>query len=277
MQLMRTPHELAAFRPGDPRAIVMTMGALHDGHAELLRQARKVVGPDGVVIATVFVNPLQFGESEDFAMYPRSLESDLAVCDGADVDVVLSPDVDAVYPSGAAVVVEPGPIGGILEGASRPGHFRGVLTVVAKFLGMSRAQYALFGEKDYQQLTLIRNMVADLFLPVAIVPVPTVRDADGVAMSSRNRYLSTEERSRAAAIPQALQAAVAAAADGAEAAEHAGLEVLSAAGISDVDYFTVRGDDLGEPKPGSSGRVLAAVRIGKTRLIDNMTCLVGAR
>jgi len=276
MQLVHTPSELACFRPGAARAIVMTMGALHNGHAELMRHARTVVGPSGVVIATIFVNPLQFGEGADFERYPRTLDEDLAVCRNAGVDVVLSPDVAVVYPAGSAVTVEPGPLGDVLEGAHRPGHFRGVLTVVAKFLGMSRADFALFGEKDYQQLTLIQHMVSDLFLPVEIVPVPTVREPDGLAMSSRNRYLAESERALAAAIPQALEAAAAAVIDGADAAERVGRSVLSSAGITDVDYFTVRDITLGDPRPASPGRILVAARVGTTRLIDNIPCLVSA-
>ena len=168
----------SAARGGGPRAVVMTMGALHDGHAELVRSARECVGAGGTVVVTVFVNPTQFGAGEDFDRYPRTLDADVQVCDAAGEDIVFAPDAVEVYGPAQcfredSITVDPGPLGDILEGAARPGHFRGTLTVVAKLLGMTHPQYALFGEKDYQQLTLVSRMVADLDLPTRIVPVPT--------------------------------------------------------------------------------------------------------
>ncbi|MFI9586505.1 pantoate--beta-alanine ligase [Streptomyces sp. NPDC052236] len=189
-------------------AVVMTMGALHAGHATLIRSAREHVGPDGFVTVTVFVNPLQFGAGEDLDRYPRTLDADLRTAGQAGADVVFAPSVDEVYPGGEPQVrISAGPMGERLEGASRPGHFDGMLTVVAKLLHLTHPDVALFGQKDAQQLALIRRMVRDLNFPVEIVGVPTVRESDGLALSSRNRYLSTTERRTALALSRALFAA----------------------------------------------------------------------
>ncbi|MGP4089789.1 pantoate--beta-alanine ligase [Streptomyces sp. KR55] len=186
-------------------AVVMTMGALHDGHATLVRTAREHVGRDGFVVVTVFVNPLQFGKGEDLDRYPRTLEADLKVAEQAGADVVFAPAVEEVYPGGEPQVrISAGPMGERLEGASRPGHFDGMLTVVAKLLHLTRPDVAFFGQKDAQQLALIRRMVRDLNFGVEIVGVPTVREDDGLALSSRNRYLSPQERCTALALPRAL-------------------------------------------------------------------------
>ncbi|MEU8544011.1 pantoate--beta-alanine ligase [Streptomyces sp. NPDC048717] len=183
----------------------MTMGALHNGHATLIRAAREHVGPDGTVVVTVFVNPLQFGAGEDLDRYPRTLDADLTLARTAGADAVFAPAVDEVYPGGEPQVrITAGPMGERLEGASRPGHFDGVLTVVAKLLHLTRPDLAFFGQKDAQQLALIRRMVRDLNFPVEIVGVPTVREADGLALSSRNRYLSAPERRTALALSRAL-------------------------------------------------------------------------
>ncbi|MDH2387557.1 pantoate--beta-alanine ligase [Streptomyces sp. HNM0663] len=190
------------------RAVVMTMGALHEGHAALVRAARRRVGPDGSVTVTVFVNPLQFGAGEDLDRYPRTLDADLRTAEEAGADVVFAPVVDEVYPGGEPQVrITAGPMGERLEGASRPGHFDGMLTVVAKLLHLTRPDVAFFGQKDAQQLALIRRMVRDLNFPAEIVGVPTVREADGLALSSRNRYLSAAERHTALALSRALFAA----------------------------------------------------------------------
>ncbi|MDQ0933132.1 pantoate--beta-alanine ligase [Streptomyces turgidiscabies] len=186
-------------------AVVMTMGALHEGHATLVRTAREHVGPKGFVTVTVFVNPLQFGKGEDLDRYPRTLDADLALAEQAGADAVFAPAVDEVYPGGQPQVrISAGPMGERLEGATRPGHFDGVLTVVAKLLHLTRPDVAFFGQKDAQQLAVIRRMVRDLNFGVEIVGVPTVREADGLALSSRNRYLSSEERHTALALSQAL-------------------------------------------------------------------------
>ncbi len=183
----------------------MTMGALHEGHATLIRTARELAGPRGDVVVTVFVNPLQFGAGEDLDRYPRTLDSDVKTAEQAGADAVFAPSVDEVYPGGEPQVrLSAGPMGERLEGATRPGHFDGMLTVVAKLLHLTRPDTALFGQKDAQQLALIRRMVRDLNFGVEIVGVPTVREDDGLALSSRNRFLSTEERRTALALSQAL-------------------------------------------------------------------------
>lgn len=200
---------LATRRTGAGRtAVVMTMGALHDGHAELVAAARRHVGEEGFVVVTVFVNPLQFGAGEDLDRYPRTLDADLATAAGAGADAVFAPSVDEVYPGGSPQVrITAGPMGEVLEGRTRPGHFDGMLTVVAKLLHLTSPDVALFGQKDAQQLALIRRMVRDLNFPVEIVGVPTVREESGLARSSRNQYLSPAERGTALALSRALFAA----------------------------------------------------------------------
>ncbi|MFE4860645.1 pantoate--beta-alanine ligase [Streptomyces sp. NPDC056670] len=206
--LVRTAAELAALRHTGRRAVVMTMGALHEGHATLIRTARELAGPDGQVVVTVFVNPLQFGAGEDLDRYPRTLDADRAIAEREGADAVFAPSVDEVYPGGEPQVrVTAGPMGELLEGAARPGHFDGMLTVVAKLLHLSAPDVALYGQKDAQQLALIRRMVRDLNFPVEIVGVPTVREDDGLALSSRNRYLAPAERAAARALSRALFAA----------------------------------------------------------------------
>ncbi|MCX6431232.1 MAG: pantoate--beta-alanine ligase [Actinobacteria bacterium] len=281
-RVVTTVAELAP-SPGDsgPRVVVMTMGALHDGHGELVRAARLRAGSSGTVIVTVFVNPTQFGAGEDFARYPRTLDDDVALCSEAGADIVFAPSVVEVYgPTEGfgpnTITVDPGPQGDILEGASRQGHFRGTLTVVAKLMGMTRPDVALFGEKDYQQLVLIRRMASDLSMPVEIVGVPTVREPDGLARSSRNRYLSEDERRIAQVVPRALDAAAAAAVDGAQAAVTAGLAVLAAEPGASLDYLAVTDTDLGPAPAAGPARVLIAVKVGSTRLIDNRAATVGA-
>ena len=273
--VVRTRAELDAARDDPmPTAVVMTMGALHEGHAELMREARRRL-PQGRVIVTDFVNPTQFGAGEDFDRYPRTLEADVEVCERNAVDIVFAPSVDELYgAAGLGITVDPGPRGDILEGASRPGHFAGVLTVVAKLMHLTRPEIALFGEKDYQQLVLIRDMVRALDFPVEVIGVPTVREADGLAMSSRNRYLSAEARRQAAAIPRALAEGQVAASRGSEAARQAALAVLESDGI-DVDYVVVAGTDLGDPPGGGPARLVIAVRMDGVRLIDNAEVILG--
>ena len=265
-----------AARRAEPVGFVPTMGALHDGHAGLMREARGRVGA-GPVVVSVFVNPLQFGPGEDLDRYPRTLGADLELCGGEGVDVVFAPSVEEVYPTGEPVVtVDPGPLAEVLEGAVRPGHFRGVLTVVAKLFGLVRPDLAVFGEKDYQQLTLIRLMVSDLCLGVDVVGAETRREDDGLAISSRNRYLDPDERRRATALSLALDAVRRAAActDRPATALAAGREMLDAADGVDADYVVLTGTDLGElPErvaAGAPGRALVAARVGSTRLIDNL-------
>lgn len=264
----------AARRPNVPSAVVMTMGALHEGHATLIREARALVGETGCVIVTDFVNPTQFGAGEDFERYPRSLEADVQLSGAAGADLVYAPTVNEIYGDASFITVDPGPLGDILEGAARPGHFRGMLTVVAKLLHLTASDSALFGEKDYQQLVLITEMVRQLNFPTKVVAVGTVREPDGLAMSSRNRYLSTQERALASVVPSALAQTVQMANDqGAAAGVNAGLAVLAAIPGVAVDYLTVTDPMLGAAKPGP-GRALIAVRVGQTRLLDNLPCTV---
>src|SRR5438094_4337899 len=242
--------------------VVLTMGALHDGHIALIRAARE---RSAQVLVTIFVNPLQFGPNEDFDRYPRTLDRDLGICAANGVDVVFAPDRAQMYPDGEpAVRVDPGPLGEILEGASRPGFFHGVLTVVLKLLHLTRPDLAFFGEKDYQQLTLVRRMVRDTDLPVRIVGVPTVREPDGLARSSRNRYLSGAERQTALGLSAALRAGAAAGPDALAAAQAA-----LRPGI-DLDYLALTDPDLGPAPQAGPARLLIAARVGTTRLIDNV-------
>ena len=238
-------------------AVVMTMGALHDGHAELVRAARRTADH---VIVTVFVNPLQFGAGEDLDRYPRTLEADLALCEREGADVVFTPTPDVVYPDGQPLVrVSAGPLGDVLEGASRPGHFDGVLTVVCKLLHLTRPDVALFGQKDAQQLAGIRRMVRDLDLPVEVVAVPTVREPDGLALSSRNRYLSPDERVRALVLSRALATRDVA----------AGLAVLAAEPGVELDYLE-RVDSATFTLDPDGDLLVVAARVGTTRLLDNL-------
>jgi pantoate--beta-alanine ligase len=268
-----------ALPQGARRAVVLTMGALHDGHAELIRHARSLVGAGGQVTVTVFVNPSQFNDVDDLARYPRTLEADVELCARESADVVFAPTVDVVYREGArdGVTVDPGPFGTVLEGAVRPGHFRGVLTVVHKLLCLTDPHLALFGEKDYQQLTLVRRMVRDLDLDVDIVGVPTVRAADGLALSSRNARLSDVERHRAGVVPQALEAGGTAARRGGSAVEvaRAAQALFDESGVA-TDYVVVTDPDLGPFPESGDARLLVAATIGTTRLIDNARLALGA-
>jgi pantoate--beta-alanine ligase len=264
-------------RAGRPIGFVPTMGALHDGHASLMDTARAHV--DGPVVVSVFVNPTQFGEGEDLERYPRTLDADLDVCADRGVDVVFAPPVDEVYPGGLpgphSVSVDPGGLADVLEGEVRPGHFRGVLTVVARLLGLVRPDVAVFGQKDYQQLALIRRMVDDLCLGIDIVGAATVREPDGLAMSSRNRYLDAGQRQAATALSRALDAARERAAYGVAAARSAAMDVLAGEPGIELDYLALTGTDLGEPPETGEGRILVAARVGTTRLIDNTHIVFG--
>ncbi|MGO4202359.1 pantoate--beta-alanine ligase [Rhodococcus sp. TAF43] len=253
-------------------ALVPTMGALHSGHIELVRQA-KLTG--AVVIVSIFVNPLQFGANEDLDAYPRTLDADLELLRAEGVELVFAPSAKAMYPEGPCTTVLPGPLGAELEGASRPTHFAGMLTVVAKLLQIAAPNAAYFGEKDYQQLTLIRQMVRDLNFDVRIVGVPTVREQDGLALSSRNRYLDAEQRELATVLSAALVAGAHAAAGGAEGILAVARDVLASVPGVEVDYLEVRGVDLGPAPERGDGRLLVAARIGTTRLIDNVGVAVG--
>ena len=272
----RTRNDLAAARRGlgSPVVLVPTMGALHDGHRELLRRAREIASPNGSVVVSVFVNPLQFGAGEDLDRYPRTMDADVRIAAEDGADLVFAPSVAQMYPRPQLITVDPGPVGRILEGESRPGHFSGVLTVVAKLLGLVRPDVAVFGEKDAQQLALVSRMAADLDLGTRIAGVPTVRDPDGLAISSRNRFLSPAERRTALLLPGALRAGQGAAASGPAAVRKAAGEVLGTLtdpplrldylALVDPDTFEEVGDDHTGP-----ARLLVAARAGAIRLIDN--------
>ncbi len=305
MIIARTRAELAAAREKltAPVVLVPTMGALHDGHRALLRRARELAGPGGAVIVSIFVNPLQFGPNEDLDTYPRTLEEDLAVCDAAGADLVFVPGVRDMYPQEQLIMVDPGPTGKILEGEFRPGFFHGVLTVVLKLFSLCRPDIAVFGQKDAQQLVLVRRMSADFGLGIAIEAAPTVRAADGLALSSRNKYLSATDRETAPVLYRALAAGAAAAPAGPGAVLAAARAVLDApvpggtgpggtgpggtgtalpaAASPRVDYLAlVDGRSyapvLDDDAEFRGAAVLAvAARVGTTRLIDNVVLELG--
>jgi len=270
---MKVVHDRAEFfaardELAGPVGLVPTMGALHAGHLSLIENSVRL---SNATVVTIFVNPLQFGPNEDFARYPRTLESDVAACAAAGADLVWAPAVEDVYPGGPVQTsVLPGPLGNDLEGAARPGHFAGVLTVVAKFFGLVRPAVGYFGEKDYQQLTLIRQMAADLELMVAVAGVPTVREPDGLALSSRNVYLSAADRQRATVLSRGLFAGQGAGEQGAEAVLSVARDVLATEPEVAVDYLELRGTDLGAVPAHGPARLLVAARVGSTRLIDNV-------
>ncbi|MBF6133175.1 pantoate--beta-alanine ligase [Nocardia otitidiscaviarum] len=254
-----------------PVALVPTMGALHDGHLSLVAAA---IERGFEVVVSIFVNPLQFGPSEDFDRYPRTLAVDLHLLRGTGTRVVFAPTAGEMYPNGRRTTVRPGPTGSRLCGATRPQLFGGMLTVVAKLLLITRPDAAFFGEKDYQQLVLIREMVADLDMGIEIFGVPTVREADGLALSSRNRYLSARERAVAVVLPAALTAGVRAGAEGGDAVLAAADKVLSADPAVAVEYLELRDPELGPAPAHGDARLLVAARVGATRLIDNMAVLL---
>jgi pantoate--beta-alanine ligase len=305
MIVARTRAELGEARGKLPSPVVLvpTMGALHDGHRALLRRARELAGRSGTAAVSIFVNPLQFGPNEDLDSYPRTLEEDLTACQAEGVDLVFAPSVREMYPQEQLVRVDPGPTGEVLEGEFRPGFFHGVLTVVLKLFSLVRPDIAVFGQKDAQQLVLVRRMSADFGLGIEIEAVPTVRAADGLALSSRNRYLSAAERAVAPVLYRALSAGAAAAGDGPAAVLAAAQAVLDGPVPADalpegtgrqlpagpvldvavprVDYLAladarsyapVRLDDL-----DFHGRAILAIaaRVGTTRLIDNVIVELG--
>jgi pantoate--beta-alanine ligase len=265
--------EILALRgeSGGTIAFVPTMGALHDGHLALVAEAR--LRADHVV-ASIFVNPTQFAPTEDLAVYPRREAADAALLDAAGVAILWAPDVETMYPDGPRATVKAGSASRGLDGASRPGHFDGVATVVARLFDQVRPDIAVFGEKDYQQLAVIRQLVEGLGLPIEIVGIPTQRDADGLALSSRNAYLSEEERTAARALPRALgeaAAAIEAGGDVAEALDKAKAR-LEAAGFDPIDYVALHDAETLAPMAALDrpARLLAAARMGRTRLIDNL-------
>ncbi|XRQ06523.1 pantoate--beta-alanine ligase [Actinomadura welshii] len=277
----RTRDELAGARARieGTLALVPTMGALHEGHLSLMRQARR--SADAVAVS-IFVNPLQFGPDEDFDRYPRTFDTDLEACAAEGVDLVFAPVHAVMYPDEPQVTIKSGPMGEVVEGAARPGHFDGMLTVVLKLLNLVRPDVAIFGEKDAQQLAMIRRMVADLNVPVEVAGGPTVREPDGLALSSRNRYLSAAERRTALALSQALHAGADAAAGGPDAVLGAAGAVLDKAAAADppliLDYLVLVDPATFTPisGPHAGPAVLAAAgRVGATHLIDNVSLQLG--
>jgi pantoate--beta-alanine ligase len=278
LKIVRTVAELraqvAAWKAAGERvALVPTMGALHEGHLSLVQLARTHVQR---VVASVFVNPTQFGPNEDFDAYPRNEARDAELLAGAGCDMLFAPTVAEMYPDGFATTVTVTGVAEPLDGQARPGHFAGVATVVAKLLNQAQPDVAVFGEKDYQQLQVIRRLVRDLDLPVEIVGAPTARAADGLALSSRNAYLTEAERAIAPQLSAALRAAIAELNAGGriDAAEARAVETLRTAGFGRIDYVEVRdAADLSRLGPGPvdrPARILAAAVLGRTRLIDNM-------
>jgi pantoate--beta-alanine ligase len=282
--VVQTRDELAIARAAlqGSVALVPTMGALHEGHRSLLRVASAVAD---TVVVSIFVNPLQFAPTEDLDRYPRTLDADLAMCAAEGVALIFAPSRDQMYPREQVVRVDAGPIGRLYEGASRPGHFDGVLTVVAKLFGLVCPDTAVFGRKDAQQLALVRQMVTDLELPVRIEAAPLIRDSDGLALSSRNRYLSAEQRQSALALSHALNAGLRAARSGLSAAEVVAATriVLDQATGVEIDYVALVDEASFEPVeptpacgdvPVSAVLALAA-SVGSTRLIDNVSVTIG--
>lgn len=247
------------------------MGALHDGHLALIREARRQGGDSGTVVVSIFVNPMQFGRGEDFGRYPRMLSEDLKVCRAAGADMVFAPTIREVFPDPLSVYVDESRLSRRLCGAARPGHFRGVCTVVAKLFHLVAPEIAIFGEKDWQQLAVVRRMVKDLNFAVEVIGVPTIREPDGLAMSSRNRNLSPAERQAAAGIPEAMNRAIR------EATSAAGVRRLARKYLSRVpggrvEYVEVVDSESLEPMKDASrgGRLMVAYRFPSARLIDNL-------
>jgi pantoate--beta-alanine ligase len=278
MQVFRTIAELSRWRAGVTPFVgfVPTMGYLHEGHLSLARQAR---ARNDSVVVSIFVNPTQFGPHEDFQHYPRDLERDLGLLEAEKVDAVFSPEVDEMYPTGASTVVDVEALSAILEGASRPGHFRGVATVVCKLFHLVRPDRAYFGEKDHQQLQVIQRLVHDLRMPVEVVGCPTIREPDGLAMSSRNVYLNPAERQAAVVLSQALSRAVQLFKDGVWDGASLQAEVqsiLDKEPLTRIDYVAVVHPRTLQPvvSLATAGAVVCvAVWIGHTRLIDNVRIL----
>lgn len=257
------------------RVLVPTMGALHRGHGELIRIARRTAGNDGEVVVSIFVNPMQFAPGGDYEKYPRPEEADDDFCREAGVDIIFRPSVEEMYPADFSVSVEERSLAKTLEGRSRPGHFSGVCTVVTKLFHLLAPDSAVFGEKDFQQLAIIRRMVRDLNFPIEIIGVPTVREADGLACSSRNQYLNAEERAQAPVLRRALQHAQHLVRQGETSADVIAAEArnrIAAASLARLDYLEIVNAETLEPmaKVGADSIIAVAAFFGQTRLIDNL-------
>lgn len=262
-------------RSNSARVLVPTMGALHRGHGELIRIARETAGESGEVAVSIFVNPMQFAPGGDYEKYPRPEDEDDNFCREAGVDIVFRPSVEEMYPPGFSVAVDENSLANRLEGASRPGHFRGVCTVVAKLFNLLGPSAAVFGEKDFQQLAIIRRMVRDLNFNLEIIGVPTVREADGLACSSRNKYLNADERKQAANLQRALQEARRLAAEGERSAETiatAARTIIANAPLARIDYLEIVNAESLEPmvEVDRNSLIVVAAFFGETRLIDNL-------
>ena len=279
MITLQTEAELRNWRrAAAPRRVVLvpTMGALHEGHVHLVRVARQIAGRDGLVAVSIFVNPLQFGPKEDFSKYPRELETDAAKCQSAGCDVIFAPSVEEVYAPDRSIMILERSLSGVLCGASRPGHFDGVCTVVMKLFNYFQPDDAVFGKKDFQQLAIIRRMVRDLNVPVTIHGIDTVRESDGLAMSSRNRYLGEKERAQAPVLQHALQAARRAWLEGEQSATALVQIAVDYFGrnapIGRLDYLSIVDGSTLQPLTHvrAGGVIAVAAFFGKARLIDNL-------
>jgi len=272
VKILATIVEAQALPNAKRRVLVPTMGALHKAHGELIRVARQAAGKDGEVAVSIFVNPLQFEPGSDYERYPRPEKADEEFCRNAGVDFLFRPSVEEVYPTDRSTFVEETSLSSRLEGQSRPGHFRGVCTVVAKLFNIVAPDAAVFGEKDFQQLAIVRHMVRDLNFNIDIIAVPTVREKDGLACSSRNQYLNSDERNQATVLYKALEAAANAGKKSANDIVALARQVISEAALARIDYVELVDAESLEPTEmaGPNSVLLLAVYFGKTRLIDNV-------
>ncbi|MEN9693557.1 MAG: hypothetical protein RLZZ330_1201 [Actinomycetota bacterium] len=268
---------LASKKDSKKVGTVFTMGALHDGHASLMQECRKEIGNDGILVVTVFVNPTQFNDPKDLEKYPRTLDADVALCTQNGVDVLFAPTADEIYPDDLKIEqITPGPIAGILEGASRPGHFAGVATVVYRLIEITKPDVTCFGQKDYQQLVVVGQLIKSQKLNVKLVGVSTVREKSGLAMSSRNQRLSIEQRVIATKLFEAMNMVKTELLNGHSIsdAKTVAISYLDENPEIELDYLEVLSAELSKPEPGLA-RILIAARIGDVRLIDNLECEIG--
>jgi pantoate--beta-alanine ligase len=277
MKVLTTVAELAALDHESKRGAVLTMGALHQGHVALMQECRRQIGAKGTLFVSIFVNPTQFNDSSDLEKYPRTLEADLEICEAAGVDVVFAPTVEEIYPPATEIKkISAGALGEILEGKSRKGHFDGVATVVHRLLEILQADVTCFGQKDFQQIAVVRAMLKDTNLHCELVEVETVRDADGVALSSRNQRLSPADRQKAVVIPQSIALVARALEQGrtVDEALESGMELLKSVPDLVVDYLTVRSMQLDKPPMNGPARILIAANLGGVRLLDNCAATI---
>jgi len=277
LKIIRSPLSAYRFCNEVRKKIVLvpTMGALHEGHLALVRRARKLAGPQGLVVVSIFVNPKQFGPKEDFSRYPRPFAKDARLCRENGVDLLFNPSPEQMYPPDFSTCIAESSLGDALCGKSRPGHFRGVCTVVAKLFNILKPDIAVFGKKDFQQLTIIRRMVRDLDMPVKIDALDTVREPDGLALSSRNKFLSGDERAQAPIIRRALLTG----AKITRTAKNVIPKIIATAPLARIDYVEILDAETLQPVTSRTRRILLAVAVffGKTRLIDNLTIAAGSQ